>query len=142
MSEKITEYFGLSLLVFLSTIPLFIISPVLPQIIEQYGVSYVEVGYFLTVYSLAWSILGLYSGHLSDRYGKKRLATIGLLTYSASAFLLSIAKTFHQLIIFRLIQGVGLGMFGPACLGLTAQFEEKGKSLSYYKAANFSTWRG
>lgn len=136
MSGEIRGYLGLSLLGFLGTLPLFIISPVLPQIIDQYGVSYVEVGYFLTVYSLAWSILGLYAGHLSDRYGKKRLAAIGLLVYSAFAFLLGVARTFHQLIIFRFIQGVGLGLFGPACLGLTAQFEEKGKSLSYYRAAN------
>jgi len=136
VSGEIREYYGLSLLGFLSTLPLFIISPLLPQIIEQYGVSYVEVGYFLTVYGLAWSILGLYAGHLSDRFGKKRLAAIGLLLYSAFAFLLGLARTFHQLIIFRFLQGVGLGLFGPACLGLTAQFEDKGKSLSYYRAAN------
>ena len=136
MSEGLRQYIGLSLLGLLGTLPLFIISPVLPQIIEEYGVSYIEIGYFLTVYSLTWSILGLYTGHLSDRYGKKRLAVIGLLLYSASSFLLGVARTYHQLITFRFIQGVGLGLFGPACLGLTAQFEDKGKSLSYYRTAN------
>ena len=136
MSESRREYVGLSLIGLLGTLPLFIISPVLPQIVEEYGVSYVEVGYFLTVYSLAWSVLGLYSGHLSDRYGRKRIASIGLILYSAFAFLLGVARTFHQLITFRFIQDVGLGLFGPACLGLTVQFEEKGKSLSYYRAAN------
>ncbi len=136
MSESRREYVGLSLIGLLGTLPLFIISPVLPQIVEEYGVSYVEVGYFLTVYSLAWSVLGLYSGHLSDRYGRKRIASIGLILCSAFAFLLGVARTFHQLITFRFIQDVGLGLFGPACLGFTVQFEEKGKSLSYYRAAN------
>jgi MFS family permease len=115
---------------------LFVVSPVLPQYVERYGSSYIEIGYFFTAYSLTWALLQLYTGYLSDRYGKKRFAFLGLLIYAVFAFLLGFAQTFVQLITFRVLQGIGLGFFGPAALGLAAQFEEKGKSLAFYRTAN------
>lgn len=136
MLGKRGEFFGLSLLGLLETIALFIVSPVLPQYVEQYGASYAEIGYFFTAYSLTWTLLQLYTGHLSDRYGKKRFVFLGLLVYAAFAFLAGLAQTFIQLTIFRVFQGVGLGLFGPAALGLAAQFKEKGKSLAFYRTAN------
>lgn len=130
------EFFGLALLGFLESIALFVVSPVLPQYVERYDSSYIEIGYFFTAYSLTWAMLQLYTGYLSDKYGKKRFAFFGLLIYAVFAFLLGFAQTFVQLITFRVLQGIGLGFFGPAALGLAAQFEEKGKSLAFYRTAN------
>jgi len=124
------------LLGLLESIALFVVSPVLPQYVERYGSSYIEIGYFFTAYSLTWALLQLYTGYLSDKYGKKRFAFLGLLIYAVFAFLLGFARTFVQLMTFRVLQGVGLGFFGPAALGLAAQFEEKGKSLAFYRTAN------
>jgi len=133
---KIGEYFGLTLLGLLGATALFVVSPVLPQYVERYGISYVEIGYFFTAYSLTWTLMQLYTGYLSDKYGKKRFVFLGLLIYATFAFFVGLAQTFIQLIIFRVLQGVGLGLFGPAALGLAAQFEEKGKSLAFYRTAN------
>jgi MFS family permease len=41
-----------------------------------------------------------------------------------------------QLVIFRVIQGVGLGLFGPAALCLVAQVREKGKGFALCRTAN------
>lgn len=136
MLGKRVGFFGLALLGLFESIALFVVSPVLPQYVERYGSSYIEIGYFFTAYSLTWAMLQLYTGYLSDKYGKKRFAFFGLLIYAAFAFLLGFAQTFIQLITFRVLQGVGLGFFGPAALGLAAQFEEKGKSLAFYRTAN------
>jgi len=56
---------------------------------------------------------------------------LGLFVYGISLILISFSKSFMQLVIFRVIQGVGLGLFGPAALCLVAQVREKGKGLPY-----------
>jgi MFS family permease len=135
-SGKRGELFGLALLGLLESVALFVVTPILPQYVERYGASYIEIGYFFTAYSLTWALLQLYTGYLSDKYGKKRFIFFGLLIYAVFAFLLGFAQTFFQLIILRVLQGIGVGLYGPAALGLAAQFEEKGKSLAFYRTAN------
>ena len=134
--SQIREFFGLTLLGLLETLALFVVSPTLPQYVERFGASYAEIGYFFTAYSLTWVLLQFYTGYLSDRYGKKRFVFLGLLVYGVCALLLGVAQSFFQLVLFRVLQGVGLGIFGPAALGLVAQFREKGKSMAFYRTAN------
>jgi DHA1 family multidrug resistance protein-like MFS transporter len=130
------ELFGLALLGFLETTALFVVSPILPQYAQRCGASYAEIGYFFTAYSLTWTLLQLYTGYLSDKYGKKKFVLLGLLIYGVSAMFLGLAQNFVQLILFRVLQGVGLGIFGPAALGLVAQFKQKGESMAFYRTAN------
>jgi len=134
--SQMREFFGFGLLGLLETMALFVVSPILPQYVERYGASYAEMGYFFTAYSLTWVLLQLYTGYLSDKYGKKRFVFLGLLIYGVSALLLGLAQSFVQLLLFRVLQGVGLGIYGPAALGLVAQFKEKGKSMALYRTAN------
>lgn len=113
-----------------------IASPVLPQYAERLGASYGGIGLFFSAYSLTWSFLQLYTGYLSDRYGRKRFAMLGLSIYGLSFILLGLSQNFFQLIIFRVLQGVGLGLFGPAGLGLVAQLKGRGKSFALYRTSN------
>ncbi len=130
------EFFGLALLGLLETLSLSIISPILPQYVERYGASYMEIGLFFAAYSLTWVLLQLYTGYLSDRYGKKKFVFLGLSIYGIFALLAGSAQSLTQLTTYRVLQGVGLGIYGPAALGLAAQFREKGKSLAFYRSAN------
>ena len=113
-----------------------IVSPVLPQFAEQLGASHVEIGLFFSAYSFTWAFLQLYSGYLSDRYGRKRFIMLGLSIYGLSLILSGFSQNFMQLILFRVLQGVGLGLFGPACLGLVAQVRKKGRGFAFYRTAN------
>ena len=63
------------------------------------------------------------------------LQLAGLLIYGLFAVACGLARNFGQLLAFRLLQGVGLGLFGPAMLGLAAGFEEKGKVFAFYRSA-------
>lgn len=129
------EYVGLFILGFLSSFGLFVVTPTLPLYIKQFGVSYKEIGYFFSAYSLVWVVLQIYAGHLADRYGRKNSIIIGLLIYGTFAFMCFRAQTFTQLLIFRMLQGVGLGLFGPASLGLVGSFEKKGRSFAIFRTA-------
>jgi MFS family permease len=113
-----------------------IVSPVLPQYAERLGASYIEVGLFFSAYSFTWTFLQLYTGYLSDRFGRKKFIVLGLFTYGFFLIVCGLSQNFLQLVIFRILQGVGLGLFGPAALGLVAQMKEKGKSFAFYRTAS------
>lgn len=113
-----------------------VVSPVLPVYAEKLGASYMEVGFFFSAYSLTWTFLQLYTGYLSDRFGKKKFTVLGLLIYGLFLLLCGLSQNFLQLVIFRVFQGIGLGLFGPAALGLVAQMKKKGKSFALYRTAS------
>ena len=135
MQANLKEYTGLFLLGLLSSFGLFVVSPVLPLWVKQFGATYKEIGYFFTACSSVWVFLQMYAGHLADRYGRKRFIRIGLLIYGFFAFSCSQAHNFTQLLFFRMMQGAGLGLFGPAALGLVGGFKEKGKSFAIYRVS-------
>lgn len=113
-----------------------IVSPVLPKYAEHLGASYIEVGLFFSAYSFTWTLLQLFTGFLSDRYGRRRFAMFGLSIYGLSLTLSGFSQNFGQLIILRVLQGVGLGFFGPAVLGLVAQARGRGRGFAFYRTAN------
>jgi len=129
-------YLILTLVGFLSSSSFSVVHPVLPLYVESFGVSYEKVGLLFSAYSLTWAALQVYTGYLADRFGRKRVALIGFALYSVFALLNYTASSFTQLLLFRILQGVGLGLLGPSVLGLVASFEEKGKSFAFYRAAN------
>lgn len=130
--------FGLLALTFLGFVSTFgyeVVHPILPLYVEHFGASYATIGFFFSAYSSTWAILQLYTGHLADRYGRKRFVLIGLLIYGLAAIGCALARNFPQLLAFRLLQGIGLGFLGPAMLGLATGFKEKGKTLAFYRSA-------
>jgi DHA1 family multidrug resistance protein-like MFS transporter len=136
MSEyHVRGFFGLFLLGFLASFGS-VVSPVLPQYAQRLGASSMEIGLFFSAYSLTWTFLQLCTGYLSDKYGRKRFVILGLSVYGLSLILSGFSQNFIQLVIFRVLQGVGLGFFGPACLGLVARMREKGKGFALYRTAN------
>jgi len=60
---------------------------------------------------------------------------MGLFIHGLSAIGCALARDFTQLLISRLIQGVGLGLFGPAILGLAAEFEQKERVFALYRSS-------
>jgi DHA1 family multidrug resistance protein-like MFS transporter len=113
-----------------------VVSPVLPVYAEKLGASYMEVGLFFSAYSFTWAFLQLYMGYLSDRFGRKKFIVMGLFIYGLFLIFCGLSQNFLQLVIFRVFQGVGLGLFGPAALGLVAQVKEKGKGFAFYRTAS------
>lgn len=126
---------SLTLLAFLTGLSFAVVAPVLPLYVESFGVSYEVLGLFFSAYSLTWGLLQLYTGYLSDRYGRRRLALMGLAIYSLSALGCAEARSFPQLLVFRIIQGVGLGLFGPAALGLVAGMKRQERAFALYRTA-------
>jgi EmrB/QacA subfamily drug resistance transporter len=74
---------------------------------------WVVTGYALTL--AAFLLLG---GSLGDRYGRKRIFTIGVVWFAAASALCGIAPTAGLLIAARVVQGVGGALLAPASLAI------------------------
>ncbi len=60
----------------------------------------------------------LLSGSLGDRYGRKRIFSIGVVWFAVSSALCGIAPTAGLLIAARVLQGVGGALLAPASLAI------------------------
>ncbi len=82
------------------------------------GVGATEVGILFTISGLVTVVLGVPMGMLADRVGKKTFMILGLLVSSGAMAGIAFTQSFSWLIVFVVINGLGLVMFSPAALGL------------------------
>ena len=95
--------------------------------------AYITSGY-LAVLS-AFLILG---GAMADRYGRRRVFSIGLIGFGATSLLCGIAPTMETLVVARLLQGAAGALLVPGSLSIiTASFqdEERARAFGIWAAA-------
>ena len=98
--------------IFMASMEATVVATAMPTIVGQLGgleaYSWVFSGYMLT----STTTVPLY-GKFSDLYGRRRVYTIAMLLFLAGSLLCGLAQTMQQLIVFRLLQGLGAGGLLP-----------------------------
>jgi MFS family permease len=116
--------------------------PVVPLFALSLGAGTVEVGFINAAFLLMAGLLSLPLGILSDRLGRKRLASFGLLVLSATSFLLYFSTSPMQMVWIYLLFGVGLAAFGPTMMSLVADISPSthlGRSYGWYTTALYTS---
>ena len=72
------------------------------------------LSWIISGYALAFGIALIPAGRLGDRFGHKWIFFTGLALFSAASLACGLAQSDVQLIVFRVIQGFGAGIFVPA----------------------------
>lgn len=85
--------------------------PSLPTIANDFNVNSATVSWVLTAYLISGVIANPIVGKLGDIYGKKRVLVYVMMLYTIAVTLNGFAPNFELFIVFRTIQGIGLGMF-------------------------------
>jgi EmrB/QacA subfamily drug resistance transporter len=88
----------------------------LPSIRSDLQLPASALPWVLTSYVLAFGGLMLLGGRLADRYGRRRTLAVGLVLFTGSSLLVGVASTGAQLIVGRVLQGVGAALLSPAAL--------------------------
>jgi len=83
------------------------LSPALPVLGVELGVTLVQAGFLLSLVQLAGMALGLVVGLTADGVGLKRSMVAGLLLLSAASLLGGWARDAQTLLILRAIEGLG-----------------------------------
>ena len=90
--------------------------PVLPLMATSLGADSVRVGLINSAFMLSAGLLSVPAGLLSDRIGRRKLITWGLLILSGSSFLLYGSSDLLQMAAAYLLFGAGLAAFTPTLL--------------------------
>lgn len=99
---------GLAAIFALRMLGLFMILPVFSLFAEEIdGATPVLTGLAISAYGLTQSLLQIPFGMLSDRYGRKRIITIGLLLFAAGSVLAALSDSIYGIIAGRALQGCG-----------------------------------
>ncbi len=100
--------FSLAAIFGLRLFGLFLLLPVLAIYAASLpGSSPLYVGLALGAYGLTQAMLQIPFGFLSDRLGRKKIITIGLLIFAFGSIVAALASTIEWVIIGRAIQGGG-----------------------------------
>lgn len=98
------------------------VSPILPLIKTDFGLSYAKAGLLFTVPTVTMALFGLLGGWLADTLGMKRTITLGLVCLLAGSALRVTAPGFISLVLWTALLGVGMGISGP---GLTRMIKDR-----------------
>ncbi|MEH6502920.1 MAG: MFS transporter [Cycloclasticus sp.] len=87
---------------------LFMILPVMSLYAEDLkGVTPLLLGLAISVYGLTQALLQIPFGLMSDRFGRKKIITLGLLLFVAGSIVAALSTTIYGIILGRALQGSG-----------------------------------
>jgi SP family arabinose:H+ symporter-like MFS transporter len=115
-----------------------VISGTVSLVKNDFGLSAVSEGWFVSC-ALLGCIIGVsFSGKLSDKYGRKIVLILSAVLFLASALGCMLSNSFTVLIIFRLIGGLGIGvasMVSPLYISEFSPSRYRGMMVSLYQLA-------
>jgi EmrB/QacA subfamily drug resistance transporter len=94
-----------------------LVVPALPDIQRELHASSASVGWLLSAYLLSASVATPIIGRLGDLYGKKRVLVIVSAMVGVGSLLAAVASSVEIMIVGRVIQGAGGGIF-PLAFGI------------------------
>ena len=83
--------------------------PSFPAIQREFAVSPLEVQQTLTAYLVAFAVMTLFLGSLSDSFGRRPVILACLAVYVLGSIGCTFAESFPQLLLFRATQGLSAG---------------------------------
>ncbi len=104
----------------------------LPRLVPDLHASLIETIWIILSYGLVTTSVLLSFGRLADMFGRVKLYNFGLILFTITSFLCSLAQTGSELIMFRIIQALGAAfLFSNSAAILTDAFDakERGKAL-------------
>jgi EmrB/QacA subfamily drug resistance transporter len=100
----------------------------LPTIQAKMGATVGDLQWILTGYSLALASLLLVSGSLGDRYGRKKIFNIGIISFILTSLASALSQNIGQLVAFQVLQGAAAALMIPQSLAIiSTSFSESGR---------------
>jgi MFS family permease len=117
---------------------LFIISAVNPQLIEEFKVDYVTMGFLFSISLLIATILYPLWGFLYDKYSRKLLVSLAALIWGSTTWINALSRVFSQFFITRIITTID-DAAPPGVYSLVADYfepKDRGKAMGVINASS------
>lgn len=123
-----------------------IYSFLISTLLAQWGMSKSMAGAIVT-WTLVSSLVGaIGAGLLADRFGRVRVLRWTILVFAVSCFLCGIANSPEQLMVFRMLQGLGFGGESSLCMVLVTELirnpAHRGKYSGFTASSYSFGWGG
>ena len=114
-----------------------IAAPALPVYARTFGVSAFMASTVISGFALMRLLSAAPAGLMVDRFGERRIMSIGIWVVAGSSLLTALAQTFSQLLVLRGVGGIGSAMFTVSAMALllrTAGPEQRGRASGAFQA--------
>ena len=124
----------LSAATFLIFFQAYMVAPLIPRLAAAFAVSDQMIGLIVPAYMIPYGVSTLLYGLLSDRLGRRRIMLASLLAFVGLTALTATAQSAAQLILWRLVTGLGASGVVPlarALIGTLFPYEQRGRPLGW-----------
>lgn len=97
-----------------------IVNVALPAISRDLHASIAQLQWVIDAYTLVLASLLMFTGAMSDRFGRRLTFQCGMAMFALGSLLCSLAPSIYGLIVYRAIQGIGASMLNPVALSIIA----------------------
>jgi len=115
-----------------------VISGTIAKVTAQFNLDTMSSGWYVGC-ALIGSIVGvLFAGILSDKLGRKRTMILSAILFSMSAIGCAVCADFNQLVVYRIVGGVGIGVVSivsPLYISEVSVAQYRGRLVSLYQLA-------
>lgn len=95
-----------------------IVNVALATLSREFNVETAAIDAVVVSYLVSLAVFIPASGWLGDRWGTKRIFLLALGIFTTASALCGLARTFDQLVLFRVLQGAGGGMLTPVGMAM------------------------
>ncbi|MDQ1695979.1 MAG: hypothetical protein QOJ03_1332, partial [Frankiaceae bacterium] len=118
ISPKVSVSVVYVLAMFMTIMDSTIVNVALPQLGRDFGVPAADVDTVIVGFLVSLAVFIPASGWLGDRFGTRRVFLGALVFFTVASALCGLAQTLTQLVLFRILQGVGGGMLTPVGMAM------------------------
>jgi MFS transporter, DHA2 family, multidrug resistance protein len=120
---------------FVSVMDSTIVNVSMPHMMGTFGTDLINITWVSTAYSIAQIIMIAMAAWWSTMLGRKRLYLFSMTLFLAGSVLAGLSQTLTQMIVFRVIQGIGGGSLMPVSQAIVREKfppEEQAIAMSLY----------
>jgi predicted MFS family arabinose efflux permease len=117
-----------------------VVSPLLPAISKDLGVSATSAGIIITAYMIPFGIFQLVFGPLADRFGKKQVITFAMIFFTISTGLCAVGYSLGTLTLYRVLAGIFAASVMPISMALISDIfpmEERQEAIGSFIGISF-----
>ncbi|MEM8972991.1 MAG: MFS transporter [Pseudomonadota bacterium] len=132
---------GASLAHWVSHIHILTLPPLFPILKEQFGVSYIELGFAVTLFAVVSGITQPPMGYSVDRFGARKILIAGLCLGGFAFMLLGLNPTYTNMLICAVVTGLANSVYHPADYAiLSSSIEERriGRAFSIHTCSGMA----